>query len=423
MSSWISKTPSMLSRAAQVLVAAGALAAGSARAAEVTWWVTDPGRAQAEAMVAEFQKANPGIAVKLQPVPNAGLEQKLLVALKSGNPPDIMEMQTSWIPSYQATGKLRDITAIVKGSGLDLKDFIPAALGAATVDGKIYGLPYQAEALSMFYNKNAFREVGLDPEKPPQTWTELLASAQKLTRTTANGTRLYGYGIAGGGPGGQSNTVYRSLPYIWMNGGDIVSADLKSSPINSPQAVEAVRFYTDMFLKHKVSPPSTLENGGLELRRLFQAGTVAMFQGTPTDFDVLMEQKVPFEVGVGITPHPDGKPSSALLGGWSIVASLEGPNKDGADKLVAFMANRDRIGFYTRTFPALVSSMSLPRFTDPRLKAFREMLEVARPQPNIDAWVRITDVFYRNLQEILIGGTDPKSGMDKAAAEIGKILQ
>src|SRR4051812_13948801 len=224
-----------------------------ASAADVVWWVTEPGKDLAAKLAAEFEKENPDIKVKLQTNPYGGLQNKVMIALRSGIPPDVIEVQTSWITPYVATGKLRDITGVVSAN-LDLKDFVPAALESARSDGKLYGLPFQAEALAMFYRKDLYRAAGLDPEKPPQTWPDFVEVAKKLTVVGADGKRSYGYGIAGGGPEGEGNTLYRSLPYMWMNGGGILSDDNKQAIANKPESVEAIRFYTDMFTKLKVAP-------------------------------------------------------------------------------------------------------------------------------------------------------------------------
>ena len=95
----------------------------------------------------------------------------------------------------------------------------------------------------MLYNKAHYKAAGLDPENPPKTWDELIAAGKALTKDGR-----FGFAITGGGEVG--NTIFRSLPFIWMNGGGIVSDDLKTAIVNQPAAVEAVTFYTD-FLQER----------------------------------------------------------------------------------------------------------------------------------------------------------------------------
>lgn len=394
--------------------------ASASHAGEINWWVTEPGFKKAQELVQKFENANPGITVKLQSNPYGGLEGKTLIALKSGRPPDLMEVQTSWVPSYIATGALEPIgDTIAKTTPLD--QFVPAAINSASVDGKLYALPFQAEALAMIYRKDLYRAAGLDPDKPPQTWGDMIKDAQALTKMQGAKAQ-YGYGIAGGGSEGQGNTLYRSLPYLWMNGGGILAEDGKTVIVNSPESVAAVKFYTDMFTKLKVSPPSTLENGGLELRRLFMSGAIASYQGTPTEIERFQQDAPNLDYGVAIMPHPEGKQTSALLGGWAFIVPAKRANKDDTLKLVQFLATAENVGFYTRTFPAVNAALDLPRFADPRLNGFKEMLKYGRSQPAVPGWLEISNIYYRHIQEILIGDSTPQEAMDAAAKEITAVV-
>ena len=91
--------------------------------------------------------------------------------------------------------------------------------------------------------------------------------------------------------------------------------------------MEAIRFYTEMFTKLKVAPPSTLENDGLQLRRLFMAGAIAHYQGTPTEIERFEKDAPNLDYGIALMPYPTGKQTSALLGGWSFVVAADGKNK------------------------------------------------------------------------------------------------
>lgn len=408
--------------AATALAASLLAAADAAIAAEINWWVTEPAREQATRVVKDFEAAHPDIKINLQTNPYAGLQGKVLVALRSGIPPDLIEVQTSWLAPFVATGKLDDVTDVVT-SKLKVSDFVGPPIQNSTFDGKIYSLPFQAESLAMLYRKDLFKEAGLDPEKPATTWPAFIESVKKLTRTRANGQQTYGYGIAGGGPEGEGNTLYRALPYIWMNGGDILSDDYKRAVINSPASVAAVTFYTSMYTTLKVAPPSTLENDGLALRRLFMAGTIAQYQGTPTEIERLDKDAPGLQYGVAIMPHPEGRQTSALLGGWGFILPKDAKNKEAAKKLLAFLSTPERIADYTRTFPTAKAALDFPKFADPRYAAFKEMLSNARSQPPIDSWARIQSIFYKSIQEVLIGGSTPQQAMDAAAKDITPLLK
>jgi multiple sugar transport system substrate-binding protein len=411
-----------ISRSALGLLTAAALtgAVAKAQAADILWWAPNWGQERAEALAKRFEAANPDLKVKIEVTVSDGLQNRVLVALKSGSPPDLIEIQNGWNIPFAATGTLMPLDDIYAKNKIDKADFAPAALSLSTYEGKLFGLPYRIESHAVIYNKGAFKEAGLDPDKPPKTWPELVETAKKLTKTV-NGKPQYGYGITGGGEFG--NTIYRTLPLIWMNGGSILSDDMKQVVVNQKPAVEAVDFYTGMLTKEKVAPPSTLQNDGLALRRLFIAGSVAIYQSGQFDLAAIKKENPSLDFGSMLIPTPPGKKPAALLGGWHFVIPAAAKNKDGAARLLAFLAEPDNMGFYTDTFPARTSAMSLPRFQAPELAAFKEMLPFARPAPAHKSWVQITQTYFDNLQRVLTGEATAQKAMDDAAADIQSLLE
>lgn len=394
--------------------------AGVASAGEVVWWAPNWGQARAEELARKFEAENPDTKIRIEVTVSDGLQNRILVALQSGSPPELIDAQSGWNIPYANTGKLLALDEFVEKEGIDRDDFHPVALKTATSDGKLYGIPYRIESHALIYSKNAYREAGLDPEDPPETWPELIDYAKKLTRTTEAGQQQYGFAITGGGEIG--NTVFRSLPFLWMNGGGILSEDLSEVIVNRPESVEAVKFYTDMFTEHGVSPPSTLQNDGTANRRLFIAGAVAQYQSGQFDLGSIRQENPEIEVGVGPLPHPEGKQTAALAGGWNWIVPAEAANTEGALEFVAFLSEPDNMGFYTDTFPARTSAMELPRFQAPELQGFKEMLPFARQPPPHPNWIQITQIYFNHVQEILLGDATPQEAMDAAAEEIEPLL-
>ena len=187
----------------------------------------------------KFEAANPGIKVNLEITVSDGLPARIQTALVSGSPPDLIEAQHGWVAPYAQAGLVQPLDDVLQ----DKDDYIPAALDYDTWDGKLWGIPYRIETHGVIYNRGKFKDAGLDPDKPPQTWPELVDAAKKLTSG-----EQFGFAITGGGEFG--NTVFRSVPFIWMNGGSIISDDMTTATVNSPEAVEAVKFYTDMLVTH-----------------------------------------------------------------------------------------------------------------------------------------------------------------------------
>jgi ABC-type glycerol-3-phosphate transport system substrate-binding protein len=382
----------------------------------ITWWTPNWSQARAEEVARQFESANPGVTVRLEITVSDGLPTRIQTALRSGAPPDVIEAQHGWVVPYAQAGLLAPLDEV-----LDVReDYVSEALEYDTWDGRLWGLPYRIETHAVLYNKSMFRDAGLDPDRPPDTWDELVATARTLTRRRPDGREQYGYAITGGGEVG--NTLFRSLPLIWMNGGDILSADLTRAVVNEPAAVEAVAFYTDMLTRHRVSPPSTLQDDGNASRRLFVAESVAMYQSGQFDIAPIRAENPRLDLGVMLLPRPAGRERAAVLGGWSLIVPRDARHPDLARRFIRFLAEPDRMGYFTDTFPARQSAMVLPRFADPILRPFREMLPYGRRVPPRPDWLQIVQIYFTHVQRVLLGDVTPQTAMDEAAAEMQALL-
>src|SRR5690606_20459207 len=213
-------------------VSALALSTGMTLAGEVVWWTPNFNEARARELVAKFQETHPDITVNLQITTTDGLPQRVLTALQSGAAPDIIDVQHGWVNGYAQNNLVIPLDDVLQ----DREDYVPAALDYVTLNDQLWGMPYRIESLAVIYNKGHFGEAGREPEAPPQTCDELIAAAEALTQSGRAG-----FAIAGGGEVG--NTIFRSMPFMWMNGGGIISEDGTQVLVNSPETVAAVEFY------------------------------------------------------------------------------------------------------------------------------------------------------------------------------------
>jgi multiple sugar transport system substrate-binding protein len=397
-------------------LASAACGQASDGAREIVWWTPNWSQARAQTMADAFEAANPGVSVKLEVTVADGLPTRIQTALRSGSPPDVIEGQHGWVVPYAQANLLLPLDDVIEAR----EDYLDESLAYDTWNGRLWAVPYRIEAHGLFYNRALFREAGLDPDQPPRTWTELVAAARTLTRTRPDGRSQYGYAITGGGEIG--NTLFRTLPLMWMNGGGILSEDGTRVIVNEPASVEAITFYTDMLTRHRVSPPSTLQDDGNAIRRLFIAGSVAMYQSGQFDLAPIRQENPNLDVGVAELPGPDGRETAAVLGGWSFMVPRDAKNPDLAKTFVRFLSESANMGFYTDTFPARTSAMNLPRFDEPLLQPFKRMLQHARRVPARGDWLQIVQIYFDNVQRVLLQEASPQAAMDQAAADIRALM-
>lgn len=136
---------------------------------------------------AQLKKTHPNVTVEVLSTSLREFEQKLQAALPAGTGPDIFDVQPNIAPIL-VDGKLidpnpPDVDQLLK-SGI----YTPYVVSYMTYDGKTYGIPMLDGSLaSLYYNKAMFKEAGLDPNKPPATFEEVMAAAQKLVKYDASG--------------------------------------------------------------------------------------------------------------------------------------------------------------------------------------------------------------------------------------------
>lgn len=110
------------------------------------------------------------------------IEQKLLVAIASGNPPDLAGVFSYLLPSYVEKGALTDLTEPAARAGIDESRYAPKYWELATHRGRLWALPTTPSTLALHWNPRLFSEAGLDPSLPPRTLEELERYAEALTR-------------------------------------------------------------------------------------------------------------------------------------------------------------------------------------------------------------------------------------------------
>ena len=120
--------------------------------------------------------------IEVEKVTISNVEQKLLIAIAGGNPPDLAGNFSFFIAAYADNGALTELGPMLAQSGFDRSRYIEHYMSLGEHRGKTWALPIVPASIALFINKRLFREAGLDPDKPPTTIEELDADAERLTQ-------------------------------------------------------------------------------------------------------------------------------------------------------------------------------------------------------------------------------------------------
>ena len=230
----------------------------------------------------------PNIQLDNQNVDYNDLLDKLRTSAAGGAAPDVAKMPILWGVEFAARGDLQEI--VLEDFGLSKELFWEGALKSVTWQGKYYGIPTNNETMAFIWNKDLFAQAGLDPEKAPATWTDVVAYSKQIKEKTG----AFGYGMVAKVNAG--NTPFRFMPMVWAYGSSAldeaeVAPTMKTTMINNEGGVAALQNMYDMYVKDRSVPTSALTNTQTENQDLFISGQVAMMIAHPSEY-VTMQNKL-----------------------------------------------------------------------------------------------------------------------------------
>jgi ABC-type glycerol-3-phosphate transport system substrate-binding protein len=394
---------------------------------EITLWhvMGGPLGKTLDSLVADFEKQNPQYAVKgISMGSYTALSQKLMASVAAGNQPVMSQSYEAWTTQLlekDAVKPFGDYISSADGlSSEEISDYYPVMLAECSRDGKLVSMPFNKSVPIYYYNKDLFARAGLDPEKFPETWSEFIATAGKLTQDTNNDGTPEQWGTAF--PGGAS-WMFQCL--LLQNGGDVFGPDGKTVTLDSPEAIGALQYLVDLLYKYKVAYLTT----GYEHQNDFLSGRVAMIQSSSASLAYMAMQKIPFKLG--IAPLPGNRKKAVVLSGTNVIIfrNKEQELMDGAWAFIKWLTRPEQTARWsaeTSYLPvrrsALKQKAILDKFVQyPGLEQAYQQLEYAYPEPRQVAWFLGRSIMEEEgLQPALKGVLTPEQALRHAAKRINQ---
>jgi len=386
----------------------------TARAQDVTitvWSHDNDG--PASSLTADYNKLNTGIKLEYREIPFDDLVSEALRASSTGQAPDIIAIDNPEHALFASRGAFLDLTdRIAKSTVIKPEVYFPGPLASTMWEGRHYGIPKATNTIALYYNKDMFKAKGLDPSRPPQTWSELVDAARKLTDPAANV-----YGIAFSAKANEEGT-FQFLPWAQMAGASYEN-------INTDGAVKALDIWKT-FLEERLASPDTLTRGQWDSTATFNSGNAAMAISGPWELDRMVAE-AKFDWGVALLPVPEeGAERSSSMGdfNWAIFSSTKNP--DEAFKVVEYLVSQDHRMF--RDFGLLPARTDIPIAAtgqprkDAALKVFLEQLKYAKPRGPHPEWPKISKAIQEAIQAALTGQMSSREALDQAAKKIKVVL-
>ena len=418
-------------RAATVAASLCVSAAAFAQKTEVSFYfpiaVGGPITKIIDGYASQFNKENPSYNVT--PV-NSGTYQetivKVLTAHKAGKPPTSAILLSTDTFTLADEGAIAPIDDFVKTDAdrAWLKSFFPAFLLNGQFDNKTWGVPFQRSTVVLYWNKQLFKEAGLDPNKPPQTWAETISMGQKLTKKDASGN-VTQWGIQFPSSG---------FPY-WLfqgfstqNGGILANAAGNAVKYDDPKVVEALQYWVDLSRKYGIHPPGVVEWGTTP--RDFLERKVAMIWTTTGNLTNI-RSNAKFDFGVAMLPAGERRGSPTGGGNFFIFKKATAAEQEGAYKFAQWLTQPERAAQwsidtgYVAVSPASYETAALKKYAadfPPALVA-RDQLPHAVAELSTHDNQRVTKALNDGLQAALTGAKTPAQAMKDAQTEANRLLR
>jgi multiple sugar transport system substrate-binding protein len=376
---------------------------GGSRSGAITlnvWVRGTEGKAITKALP-EFERAHPGIDVRVTDVPNEASHEKYLAAIAGQSTPDVALMGTTWMAEFAGTGALEPVPA-----DMDLSSFFPSSVATTLVAGTRYGVPWYVETRALFYRTDIARRAGV--RRPPRTWDELKAMARAMQR---EGGAQYGIHLS-------TSNWLEFLPFVWQAGGDVLQDD--RVVLDSPEAAEAFTFYKSFF-DEGLTP--TDQRADFQIVPAFVRGTHPMFFSGPWQMRKLRDAGGPgFDRRWAVAPMPSHRTGLSFVGGGNWTVFRASAQRDAAWTFVRWASTaRTQARFFelSNLLPANRTAWTWPALTDtPYVRVFGQQLEHARSPTPTPRWERVSHALETNLDTLLRDGKPGAAGARQLSASV-----
>jgi multiple sugar transport system substrate-binding protein len=310
------------------------------------WERSGGNKGMVDQLVCDWNAANASKPINLSYIPHAEMVGKIAQGIATGDVPDLMGMDLIYAPQFENAGQLVDLTDKIK-DWPELKTASPGHMTVATFNDRLYGVPLYADVSALFYNKDLFRQAGLDPEKPPTSLAEVREYADKIT---ALGNGVTGYYLPGNCAGCNIFTVG---PLMWASGATIEAGKCGDEPLVGEGVKDVLQWARDMVKAGNVPADAQSETGDT-FHLQFGSGKLGMM-GTG-NFNITLandQMKGPpdhsFEFGITDLVGKDPGSAASFIGGDLVVVPQGSDKVDDAVEFMKFiLSDNEQVEGYAK---------------------------------------------------------------------------
>src|SRR5215468_1962702 len=338
-------------------------------------------------LVSEYQKQHPGTTVSSLYVNNDNTLQKVLTAVRGGSPPDIAYLYGSWAPNVAQIPQVVNLTKVVQRPGVNWSDFWLGEREAATVNGKVIGIPALVDNLAVVYNKTLFAQAGLAPPGPGWTWQQFVADAAKLTNPAK-----------------------------------------KQAAFDSPAGLQALTTLRDMAVSHHSMYLDPTDNA---YTNLFNSGKIGMLVTGPWDLSAFPSVHYGVQVMPSFPGTTGGHQTISGPDNW-VIFNNGAAHTAAAEKFLLWLTAPAQVKYWslaTGDLPTRRSVQTAPGFLAqmnkdlPGVDTFVTNLgNVRQARPQTASYPKVSQILGAMVVSVLLGKSQPQAALTSAAQQVNQAL-
>ncbi|MFD1020238.1 ABC transporter substrate-binding protein [Thalassobacillus hwangdonensis] len=373
-----------------------------------------------DGIVEDFEEENPDIKVNAKYGGSyAETMTQVMASAQGGNSPELAVLFSIDLFTLLENDLIEEVTPLFDDEYLD--DFYDGFMANSSIGDKVYSLPFQRSTIVLYYNKDAYKEAGLDPEAPPEDWDQLVEYGKKLTKN--GGQDQWGLEIPSTG------YQYWMFQALALQAGDnIMSEDGKEVYFDAPHAKKAMDFWLSLGQEHKIMPEGVIEWATVPSD--FLSGKTAMMYHTTGNL-TNVKNNADFDFGVSFLPANEQYGSPTGGGNIYLFKDLPEANKEAAIKFMKFLTEPERVAQwsidtgYVATRESAYETDLLKEYVEefpPALTA-REQLEYADSELATYQSGEVQKIFNDQIQAVLTGQKSVDEGLEEAQEKATEVLE
>ncbi len=393
-------------------------------------------------LVERFNESQDEVHVKSQ---NTGSYNDTLTktqaAVQSGSAPHIVQIYEIGTQVMVDSGiiiPIEDLGRDVVGDNtFDWGKFLTPVSNYYNVDGKLHSMPFNSSTPLLFYNKDAFREVGLDPNDPPQTFAEMVEYAEALTIRDEDGS-IERYGFTLGIVGWFVEQMAANQDAQLVNNNNGRDGRATESYLDQEAVVRFIELWKEMVDQGIMLNPGRGWDGA---NQAFLSGRSAMIIESTASVGRFTNglEEMDDQLGTAFLPRPEGVDrGGVIIGGASLWAIADHPQEEleAAWKFLSFLSEEEqqvdwfeKTGYFPVTKAAVEKEMNTQFFSESpnHLTAFLQLLlskkAVSTQGALIGTFPEVRQIVEEAVEKTLQGDMTPQEAMEEASARVDRSLE